>query len=347
LTAVVVLQSFTRAVELGEEAAELARRHGWTDDTAFGLVGTILAGVLTWQAKLEEAERWVHDAERALSAETVQPATSAAARFVRGTLAMTRNRDAEALSAFQAADQAARRLAAPHSLIPRIRAFMLQALVRLGQTERAGQALYGLSDEDREHGEIRIAEAALRLARDDPCAATAVLAPVLDGSAPLVAWRNALVQAYLLEAIARDSLDDKDTAEAALERALDLAEPDGQLTPFLLFPVPGLLERHAGHHTAHASLIAEIRSLLAGTRPAPAGGPEPPLEPLSVSEIRVLPYLPTNLTAPEIARELSLSPNTVRTHIKSLYAKLRTHRRARAVERARALGLLAPRVAAR
>jgi hypothetical protein len=50
----------------------------------------------------------------------------------------------------------------------------------------------------------------------------------------------------------------------------------------------------------------------------------------------------TNLTAPEIARELSVSPNTVRTHIKNLYAKLGTHHRAEAVERARALGLLAP-----
>ena len=56
----------------------------------------------------------------------------------------------------------------------------------------------------------------------------------------------------------------------------------------------------------------------------------------------MLRYLPTNLTAPEIARELSVSPNTVRTHIKSLYAKLGTHGRAVAVERARALGLLAP-----
>ena len=75
--------------------------------------------------------------------------------------------------------------------------------------------------------------------------------------------------------------------------------------------------------------------------------PQPPVpgplaEPLSGSEIRVLRYLPTNLTAPEIARELSVSPNTVRTHIKSLYAKLGTHGRAVAVERARALGLLAP-----
>jgi LuxR family transcriptional regulator, maltose regulon positive regulatory protein len=56
----------------------------------------------------------------------------------------------------------------------------------------------------------------------------------------------------------------------------------------------------------------------------------------------VLRYLPTYLTAPEIARELYISPNTVRTHIKNVYAKLGTHHRAEAVEHARALGLLAP-----
>jgi LuxR family maltose regulon positive regulatory protein len=66
------------------------------------------------------------------------------------------------------------------------------------------------------------------------------------------------------------------------------------------------------------------------------------MEPLSESEIRVLRYLPTNLTGPEIAGELYVSVNTVKTHIRNLYAKLGTHHRAEAVTRARNLGLLAP-----
>jgi LuxR family maltose regulon positive regulatory protein len=108
-------------------------------------------------------------------------------------------------------------------------------------------------------------------------------------------------------------------------------------------PHARLLERRARHRTAHAALIAEILSLLAGRRPAPApAGPRPPLEPLSESEIRVLRYLPTNLTAPEIANELYVSRNTVKTHVRSVYAKLGTHHRAEAVARARGLGLLAP-----
>jgi LuxR family transcriptional regulator, maltose regulon positive regulatory protein len=68
----------------------------------------------------------------------------------------------------------------------------------------------------------------------------------------------------------------------------------------------------------------------------------PVLEPLSNSELRVLRYLPTYLSAPEIAVELSVSTSTVKTHMRNLYAKLGAHRRAEAIDHARALGLLAP-----
>jgi LuxR family transcriptional regulator, maltose regulon positive regulatory protein len=146
----------------------------------------------------------------------------------------------------------------------------------------------------------------------------------------------------LLEAIARDALGDHAAAGCALERAFDLAEPEGALLWFLLHPAPGLLERHARQGTAHASLIAEILDLQAGKAPAPQAGPRPPLEPLSGSEIRVLRYLPTHLSAPEIADELSVSTSTVKTHLRNLYAKLGVHSRAEAVESARTLGLLAP-----
>jgi LuxR family maltose regulon positive regulatory protein len=65
-------------------------------------------------------------------------------------------------------------------------------------------------------------------------------------------------------------------------------------------------------------------------------------EALSGSEARVLRFLPTNLSAPEIADQLSVSVNTVRTHIRHVYGKLGAHGRTEAVEQARALGLLAP-----
>ena len=292
---------------------------------------------LAWQGRLDEAETWVQRAERTFRAEA-DPASAMGGHYVRGQLELGRGRAADALAAFRAAEQ----LAGPHPLARPLRAWLVLALVRLGDTERAEQALADLSERDRDRREMRIAAAALRLAQDDPHAATAALAPVLDGSAG-AGWRSWLAEAFLLEAIARDALGDPAAAGRALERALDLAEPDGALLWFLLHPAPGLLERHARQRTAHAALIAQILDLLAGNRPAPPpAGPRPPLEPLSKSEIRVLRYLPTHLSAPEIASELSVSTTTVKTHLRNLYAKLGAHSRAEAVESARALGLLAP-----
>ena len=73
-----------------------------------------------------------------------------------------------------------------------------------------------------------------------------------------------VVAAALLEAIARDELGDPAAAERALEHALDLAHPDLVLFPFLTYPVPALLERHARDCAKHAALVAEILSLLPG-----------------------------------------------------------------------------------
>jgi LuxR family maltose regulon positive regulatory protein len=112
------------------------------------------------------------------------------------------------------------------------------------------------------------------------------------------------------------------------------------MLPFLFDPAPDLLDRHRRLGTAHGAQISAILNLLAGRPPAaPAGRLR---EPLSQGEIRVLRYLPTKLSAPEIADQLYLSVNTVKTHMRHLYDKLGAHRRHEAVEQARALGLLAP-----
>jgi LuxR family maltose regulon positive regulatory protein len=190
---------------------------------------------------------------------------------------------------------------------------------------------------------MRTALAALRLAQGHLQAAAAALRPVIDGSIPGVhpIW---LVSALIQEAIARDALGDQDAAGRALERALDAAEPDRVLFPFLVHPAPGLLERHARQHTNHAALIWQILDQPAGaSKPSsPTAGSARLREPVSLSETRVLRYLPTNLRVPEIANQLTLSVNTVRTHIRHLYEKLGVHSRTEAVERSRALGLLAP-----
>jgi LuxR family maltose regulon positive regulatory protein len=330
------------AADSGMRAIELARRHGWTDEPVAAAACVAFGSQMLWQGRLDEAALWLEQGQRAIR-EEADPVTGLGLGYDRGVLELARGRDQDALAAFTRAERLAGRVAAHHPLAIKTRAFLLHTQVRLGQMQRAEQALGEMDPPARESGETHLALAALRLAQDRPQAATAALTPVLDGSAPVMRPRGWMVQAFLLEAIARDALEDVSAAGRAVERALALAEPDGSLLPFLLHPAPEMLSRHARHGTAHAALISRILYLLARKQPRSASTDPARLHtPLSDSESRVLRYLPTNLSAPEIAGELSLSVNTVRTHMRHIYEKLGAHGRTEAVEQARALGLLAP-----
>ena len=345
--------------EWTRQAIELAERHGWGEEPLAGVAYAQLGIVLLLQGRLEEAEPWLERAERTLRTE-VEPAAGMSLRYARAVLELARGRDADALEAFDAAEKLAEVLVRPHTLATSMRSRMLQTLVRLGQTGHAEQVLAELGEDERASAEMRIAVAALRLATGDPQAAAEALAPVLDGPAAGVRPIR-MVTALLLAAQARDALGEVAAAGRVLERALDLTESNGMLLPFLLDPVPALLERHRRNGTAHPALISSVLRLLS----PPPGGPggnggagSPPIsrgglggivpprvvatEPLTDSETRILRYLPTHLTVHDIANELFLSVNTVNTHRRHLYAKLGVHSRHEAVDRARTLGLLAP-----
>jgi ATP/maltotriose-dependent transcriptional regulator MalT len=129
-----------------------------------------------------------------------------------------------------------------------------------------------------------------------------------------------------------------------LQLELRRSEP-GQL-PALHVAAAGWYAGHGypAEAVRHAQAAKELTALMAGE--LAQGGSHPRLiEPLTQGQARVLRYLPTNLSAPEIARELSLSVTTVRTHVRHIFAKLGANHRTEAVERARALGLLAPSLA--
>jgi LuxR family transcriptional regulator, maltose regulon positive regulatory protein len=334
--------AYSLAAQRSSEAIRLAEQHGWTQEPVAGIAYAVLGGATLMQGRIDEAAAWLVRAERALRAEG-HPAVGASLHLARGLLAILRDREGDALAAFRAAEQLAEHIVEPKMIAERARACVIHALARTGETDRAERELATMDEDGRGTAEMRTAIAALRLAQDDPDAATAALEPILSGVSVARNRGIWLLSALVLEARARRSLGDAGGAERALERALDLAEPEGMVLPFLMFPEPELLERHRRHRTSHAALVSRILSLLAGNDPLPAASEvEPPLEPLSESELRVLRYLPTNLSAPEIASELYVAPPTVKTHMQHIYAKLGAHRRADAVERARALGLLAP-----
>ena len=171
-----------------------------------------------------------------------------------------------------------------------------------------------------------------------PRARSPPLAPALDGSA-LAFHPNQLVEALLLDAHARTRLGEREAAERSVEQALDVAEGEGLAWIWLVVEgARDLLAAHPAHRTGHAAFARELADRLDGGGDA---APRELAEPLNERELTVLRFLPTNLSAAEIGSELFLSVNTVKTHMRKLYAKLDVHTRAEAVERA-ALGLLAP-----
>ena len=244
------------------QAIELAERHGWGDEPLAGMAYAQLGIVLLHQGRLDEAEPWLERAERTLRIE-VEPAAGMSLRYARAVLELARGRYQQALAAFGGAEKLAATLAGPHTCVTSMRSRTLQTLVRLGQTGRAEQALAELGEDERASAETRIAVAALRLATGDPQAAADALAPVLDGSLSGV-HQVRMATALLLEARARDALGDQAAAARVLERALDITGSTGIVLPFLLDPVPALLERHRRYRTAHPALISQLLNLSRG-----------------------------------------------------------------------------------
>jgi LuxR family maltose regulon positive regulatory protein len=229
-----------------------------------------------------------------------------------------------------------------HAFTAAGRARLLQTQARMGRTAAARAALADVAEEDRDAADLRVAAAVIALADREPERALDVLAPVIEHSAPAIDRPSTAIEAQVLDAVARDQLGDRLESEASLERALELAEPEGVLLPFILVGVRDILERVPQHRTAHATLRQTVLDVLAGAAPAPGGVPAGLRDELSEAELRVVRYLPSNLRASEIAAELCVSTNTVRTHLRHIYAKLDAHGRAEAVARARELRLLAP-----
>lgn len=334
------IRSFTITRQRCRQAVALADRYGWGAEPVIAPALVTLAGNLVWTGELEEAELWLQRTELALQNDT-GPGITQLLHLAAGRLHAAHGRNRESLEEFLAAERLQSQLAGPHAMVTQVTGWIMSTLARLGKPDQARERLATLTDQSANSGEIRNALATIYLAEGNPAGTLATLADVLDGTAPVLGYIT-IVEAELLAGLAHRASGDQRAANAATERALALAEPDRLILPFVTTGAQDLLETLPRHATAHASLLADILDVLHGSS-LTANNQSPEAEKLSPSELRVLRYLPTNLSRPDIANELSVSVNTVNTHIRSIYAKLQATNRASAVQRARELRLLATR----
>jgi LuxR family maltose regulon positive regulatory protein len=330
------LVSLAGARERGRQAIALAERHGLGDRPILASALGAVAFWAIWVGEFDEAERALRRA-RELAAQQIDPAAAVLLHVATGQLHAARGQHRAALEAFAAGAQAQALLTGVHALATPVVGWLAATQARLGMLDEARATLTGFSGPDR-IGAICNARAVICMTEGNPATALDVLRDVRDGTCrdPFM-----LVEAHLLAGTAHLALGDRSAAASAAETALAAAEPDRLIFPFVLAEAAELLDALPRHETAHGALLADILDLLRGA-PAPSADRERLVAPeeLSPSELRVLRYLPTNLTRPEIARELYVSINTVNTHIRNIYSKLAARDRSAAVQRARELRLL-------
>jgi LuxR family transcriptional regulator, maltose regulon positive regulatory protein len=321
------------------EAIALADQHGWGAEPIVAPALITLAANEVWTGEFDQGERWLQRTAQALQTDT-GPGIGLLVHIVSGMLQAGRGRHHEALEEFSAAERLRSQLAGSHALASQVTGWLLAAQARVGLPGEARACLGTLDDERARSGEIGNARAVICLAEGDPAAALGAVQDVLDGTAPVIGYVT-VVEAQLLSALAHRELGDQRAADQAAERALGLAEPDRLVLPFVMTGSGELLEALPRQETAHAALLADILDVMRGSALADKDQPVlPPTEELSPTELRVLRYLPTNLSRPQIASELSVSVNTVNTHVRNIYAKLQARDRSSAVQRARELRLL-------
>lgn len=158
-----------------------------------------------------------------------------------------------------------------------------------------------------------------------------------------------VIEILVLQVLANQMWGDTPAALAALQRALSLAEPEGYVRLFLDEGVSmaqllreavtrGIMPNYAGRLLAAFEAGQPER---AGKEPRPTPTTSQSLiEPLSQRELQILRLFKTELSGPDIARELTVALSTVRTHTKSIYSKLNVNSRRAAVKRAAELGLI-------
>jgi LuxR family maltose regulon positive regulatory protein len=333
-----------RALRHADEAVRLAVRRGWGRSEPAGAAYCVQAALAIQRGQREQAEGLVTRASEALH-ETRDRPLRAVHALNRALLLSDGGEPEAALSVLQVArdEVGAWPLLAP--LDDQLLAREALLLAAVGEREVGRALLERAERETATSVPVANALARLRLLEGEPDAARDVLAPHLgvgDGASadgPV----SVRAEAWLLDALALDALAEHDDAACSLERSLDLAEPAG-LSRLLVEHgnlVRPVLHRHVRHGTAHPAIVGEALETIdhRGTERSRHAAILL-AEPLSEREQAILRYLPTMMSNQEIASELFVSVNTVKTHLKAIYRKLDASGRREAVQRGRDLGLM-------
>jgi LuxR family maltose regulon positive regulatory protein len=223
--------------------------------------------------------------------------------------------------------------------------------IRQGDLEAAGEWArdQGVTVDDeptflREYDHLTLVRLLLARHRADPAHDALALLDRLLAAAEPAGRGGSTLEIRMLQALAHDALGDRHDALTVLARALTAAaEPDGSARLLLEegAAMTGLLRelQRQGLAGDHPRRIL-ARDEHSRTAPAPRGAPEPLADPLSGRELEVLRLLDGELTGPQIARQLFVSHNTLRSHTKHIFTKLDVTSRRAAVLRAHELGLL-------
>jgi LuxR family maltose regulon positive regulatory protein len=333
------IRSFATTRQLCLDAISVAERHGFGAETIIAPALVTLAAVTTLTGQFEDGKKWLERTERVLQSDS-GPGIRLLLHLAAGMLRAGRGRHEEALEEFSAAERLQVQLAGSHALENQVIGWKIATMARLGRLAEAQSSLGEIDSNRKDAGEVRNAFAVVCLAERRPAEALDYVQAVVDGSAPVIGY-GTVVESLLLAALAHRDLGDQRAAFRAVERALALSEPDRLILPFAIISAVSLLESVPRHETAHAGLLTDVLDVLHGSSlPPQPDRTSSQFEQLSPSETKVLRYLPTNLSRLEIASELSVSVNTVNTHIRNIYAKLGAQDRSAAVQRARELRLL-------
>ena len=329
-----------RSTQFADEAVDLAERNGWMRRSASAAAHCALAVCAYHRNSLAQAGHYADLAEEAARASR-EPTVALLAGVTRTRIALLRGDPDAAEAALRDARDDAGDWEIPLRLAGALSTAQAEALVAAG---RASQALEWI---DRPPGlgrwaEAQLIRAKLALAQGEPRRASELIADAVDGPASIVHPSSA-IELRALGAVAMHQRGDDQTALELVERALAVAEPERFVSPFLAIGVPlrELLARRIRAGTAHRALAGELGEAMApGSDRHFEQRSALVLEPLSDREAVVLRYLPTGLSKAEIAAEMFVSVNTVKTHMKNIYRKLDVTDRGQAVRRARTLHLV-------